>query len=145
LSGVKPGPFNRQLAAQLDNSIADLMKRTQVPGAAVAVVQNGKIVYSKGFGVRELGRPERVTPETLMMIGSTGKSMTTFMMAPLVDDGKMTWDTPAVQIYPDFAVSDPGLTPKITMRETVSNRTGIQRHDLELIFTNHPSTPEGVI
>jgi CubicO group peptidase (beta-lactamase class C family) len=145
LSGVKPGPFNRQLAAQLDNYIADLMKRAQVPGAAVAVVQNGKIVYSKGFGVRELGRPEQVTPKTLMMIGSTGKSMTTLMMATLVDDGKMTWDTPAVQIYPDFAVSDPGLTPKITMRETVSNRTGIQRHDLEMFFPNRPSTPEAVI
>jgi CubicO group peptidase (beta-lactamase class C family)/pimeloyl-ACP methyl ester carboxylesterase len=145
LSGVRARPFNRQLAARLDNDIAGLMKRTQVPGAAVAVVQNGKVVYSKGFGVRELGKSDPVTPETLMMIGSTGKSMTTLMMATLVDDGKMTWDTPAVQIYPDFAVSDPGLTPKITMRETVSNRTGIQRHDLEMFFPSRPSTPEAVI
>ena len=83
------------------------------------------MVYLKGFGVRELGKPEPVTPDTLMMIGSTGKTMTTMMMATLVDDGKMTWDTPAVEILPNFAVADPELSQKITMRNLVCACTGV--------------------
>jgi CubicO group peptidase (beta-lactamase class C family) len=80
-----------------------------------------------------------------MMIGSTGKSMTTMMMATLVDDGKVTWETPAAAIYPEFAVSDPVLTPKLTLRKTVCNCTGMARHDLEMYFASHPPTAEEVV
>ena len=80
-----------------------------------------------------------------MMIGSTGKSMTTMMMAALIDQGKIRWDTPVAEIYPDFALSDPALTWKITLRNMVCNCTGIQRHNLEMQFANRPTTPEGVI
>ena len=71
-----------------------------IPGAAVGIVQNGQLVYAKGFGVAnpETGAP--MTPDTHMMIGSTGKTMTTMMMATLVDDGMMAWDTPAVDLFP---------------------------------------------
>ena len=137
--------FNKAMGRQLESDVADLMARSQVPGASVAIVQNGRVVYAQGFGVREKGKPDRVTPESLMMIGSTGKSMTTMMMATLVDQGKIRWDTPAAEVYPDFAVSDPALTSKITLRNTVCNCTGIQRHDLEMQFASRPRTPEGVI
>ncbi len=60
-------------------------------------------MYAQGFGVREKGKPGRVTPETPMMIGPTGKSMTTMITASLVDAGKIGWDTPAIRIYPGFA------------------------------------------
>ena len=137
--------FDRTMAHQLESEIAVLMGRAQVPGASVAIVQDGQIVYAHGFGVREKGKPGQVTPETLMMIGSTGKSMTTMMMAALVDQGKIGWDTPAKEIYPDFAVSDPALTSTLTLRNMVCNCTGIQRHDLEMQFASRPTTPEGVI
>jgi CubicO group peptidase (beta-lactamase class C family) len=61
---------------------------TNVPGAAVAVVQNGEVVYQQGFGIREQGGSELVTPETLMMIGSITKPMTATMAATVVDDGE---------------------------------------------------------
>jgi len=137
--------FDKAMARQLESEIAVLMGRAQVPGTSVAIVQDGQIVYAHGFGVREKGKPDRVTPETLMMIGSTGKSMTTMMMAALIDQGKIAWDTPAKEIYPDFAVSDPALTPTLTLRNMVCNCTGIQRHDLEMQFASRPTTPEGVI
>jgi len=145
LSGVQPKPIDDTITAQLDAYIVDAMQRTKTPGVAVAIVQNGKVVYAKGFGVRELGKPDPVTPDTLMMIGSTGKSMTTMMMATLVDEGRMTWDTPAVKIYPAFAVSDPTLTPKITLRNLVCNCTGIQRHDIELAFTVGGLTADDIV
>jgi CubicO group peptidase (beta-lactamase class C family) len=82
------------MAAELGGYIAGFLERARAPGAAVAIVQGGKIVYAKGFGVRELGKTDPVTPQTLMMIGSTGKSLTTLMMATLVDDGRIAWETP---------------------------------------------------
>lgn len=145
LSSMPPKPVDAQFIAQLEPYIADVMQRMGVPGAAVAIVQNGKMVYEHGFGVRELGKPDPVTPETLFMTGSTGKSMTTMMMATVVDDGKMRWDTPAVSILPSFAVSDPGLTPKITMRDFVCNCTGIQRHDTEILFNTKEIDAEGAL
>jgi CubicO group peptidase (beta-lactamase class C family) len=81
LSKVAARPFDRAMQAQLAGYITTVMQREQVPGAAVAIVQDGKVVYQQGFGVREKGKPDPVTPETLMMIGSTGKSMTTSTMA----------------------------------------------------------------
>jgi CubicO group peptidase (beta-lactamase class C family) len=145
LAGVKPKTFDAEMIRQLEAYITDLMRRAQVPGASVAIVQNGKAFYMRGFGVRELGKPDSVTPQTLMMIGSTGKSMTTMMMAVLVDDGKISWDTPAAQIYPNFVVSDPLLTPKITLRDLVCNCTGMQRHDLEVYFASNRPDAKGVI
>ncbi|HEU5249667.1 MAG TPA: serine hydrolase domain-containing protein, partial [Thermoanaerobaculia bacterium] len=129
----------------LDLSIAELMRRTGVPGAAVVIVQNGRTIYARGFGVRDLEKRDPVTPDTLMMIGSTGKSMTTMMMATLVDEGRVAWDTPAAAVYPEFAASDPALTPKLTLRRTVCNCTGIERHDLEMYFTSHAPTAEEVV
>jgi len=137
--------FDDSMRRQLELDVTSLMAKAKVPGASIAIVQNGQIVYEHGFGVRELGKPGRVNPATLMMIGSTGKSMTTMMMAVLIDDGKESWDTPAKEIYPEFAVSDGALNSKLTLRDLVCNCTGIQRHDLEMQFATRPRSAEDVI
>ena len=90
--------FDRGMARQLESDVAAIMSRAQVPGASIAIVQHGQIVYAQGFGVREKGKPARATAESLMMIGSTGKSMTTMMMAALVDQGSIRWDTPPAKL-----------------------------------------------
>jgi CubicO group peptidase (beta-lactamase class C family) len=143
LTGVKPLALTGELVDQFERYIQDMLEELEIPGAAVAVVQDGEIVYSKGFGVRELGKDDPVTPETLMMIGSTTKSMTTMMMATLVDDGKMDWDQPVIDILPDFAVADPELTRTITVRNLVCACTGVPRRDLEWVFNS--LTPEEII
>jgi CubicO group peptidase (beta-lactamase class C family) len=145
LANVRPKALTPELLGELDDYIAASMKLARVPGAAVAVVQDGQVVYLRGFGVREMGQEEPVTPDTLMMIGSTGKTMTTMMMATLVDDGRMAWDTPAVNILPSFAVDDPALTPVITMRDLVCACTGVPRRDLELLFNAGSLTAEDVV
>jgi CubicO group peptidase (beta-lactamase class C family) len=88
LAGVAPLPLTGDRQAAFAAYIADMLAMTNVPGAAVAVVQNGEVVYQQGFGVRELGGSEPVTPETLMMIGSITKPMTATMAATVVDDGE---------------------------------------------------------
>lgn len=145
LTKVEPKPLTPERLAELDAYIADALKASKVPGAAVAIVQDGKVVHLKGFGVRELGKPDPITPDTPMMVGSTGKTMTTMMMATLVDDQKMQWDTPAIRILPDFAVADPELSQKITMRNLVCACTGVPRRDFELIFNARHLTAEDVV
>ncbi len=145
LTNVTPKTLTPEMLAELEGYISEAMKAARVPGAEVAIVQNGKIVYLKGFGVREMGKTDPVTPDTLMMIGSTGKTMTTMMMGTLVDDGKMQWDTPAVKILPSFAVADPDLTQKITMRNLVCACTGVPRRDLELLFNARHMTADDVV
>jgi CubicO group peptidase (beta-lactamase class C family) len=140
-----PLPFSHSLSVRLTAYIDTLIVRERLPGASVAVVQNGRVIYEHGFGIRELGKPDPVTPSTLMMIGSCGKSMTTMMMATAVDEGKISWDTPAIHVLPSFAVSDSTLTARITLRHLVCNCTGVARKDLEATFPGRPRTAEDMI
>jgi CubicO group peptidase (beta-lactamase class C family) len=145
LSGVAPQPLSEALLAELEAYLVDKMAELEVPGAAVAIVQDGEVVYAKGFGVRELDGEEPVTPETLMMIGSTTKSMTTMLMAQLVDEGSFDWDTRVVEVLPTFAVADPEVTEMITMRNMVCACSGVPRRDLEWVFNANTLTAEGII
>lgn len=145
LAGVQPLAFDDTVRAELAGYIQRKLTEYGIPGAAVAVVQDGEIVYTEGFGVRALGSDEPVTPETLMMIGSIGKTMTTMMMATAVDDGLMTWDTPVQEILPEFAVADPQLSQQITMRNLVCACTGVPRRDMQLFFGAYELSAEDII
>lgn len=113
----------------------------KIPGAALAIVQDGKMILEQGLGVRTHGKPEEVTPQTFFMIGSTTKSLTTFMMACLVDQGVFSWDTLVTHLMPDFALADKGLTEKLTMQHMVSASTGMPRQDVELLLNYDHATP----
>ncbi|MCE7987747.1 MAG: hypothetical protein DYG89_41820 [Caldilinea sp. CFX5] len=144
LSTATPLTVDENITGELEAFIAEWQPQFQIPGVAVAIVQNGAVVYSRAFGVRnEAGDP--LTPQTQMMIGSTGKSLTTLMMATLVDDGNMNWDTPAIEIYPQFAVKDPELSKTITMRNLVCACTGVPRRDLEFILNANELSAEDVV
>lgn len=144
LTGASPRDA-REVLAELDEFIARAMEIFDIPGAAVAVVQGDEVVHLKGFGVKAKGGSEPVTPETQMMIGSTGKTMTTLLMAILVDEGRLRWDTPVASLLPGFAVADPELTGKLTVRDLVCACSGVPRRDLELMFNAERLTAEEVI
>lgn len=145
LHGVTALPVDDQIAAELTAYIEATMARFNIPGVAVAIVQDGQLVYAKGFGVRHLGHAEPVTPETLMLIGSTTKSMTTLMMASLVDEGLMTWETRVIDILPTFALAEPEATRRLTMRDLVCSCTGVPQRDFELFFLGHQLRAEDII
>ena len=145
LARVEPLRLTDDLLAEFEAYIVDAMERFNIPGAAVAVVQEDEIVYANGFGVRELGKADMVTPETLMMIGSITKGMTTMLMATLVDDGLMDWDTPVVEVMPTFALADPELTQKITVRNLVCACTGVPRRDFEMILNYDELSAEDIV
>jgi CubicO group peptidase (beta-lactamase class C family) len=135
-------------AARIEKFLAfadEARKQTKVPGVALAVVQDGKIVLEKGLGVLELGKTEPVTPATLFMIGSMTKPLTSLLMARLVDRQKFAWDMPVTKLLPSFALGDPAATAKVTMAHTVCACTGFPRQDMEFIFEWKNSTPESRI
>ncbi len=115
--------------AAVDRLVRDTMSRWKVPGMSVAIVQNDRVVYMKGFGVRELTQTAAVTPDTLFQIGSTTKAFTTTAMAMLVDEKKMSWDDPVRKYIDYFHLTDPCADSLVTLRDIVSHRTGLSRHD----------------
>lgn len=127
----------------LDALIEQSRKTWNVPGLSVAVVKNDQVVYLKGFGVKELGKTDAVTPDTRFAIGSTTKAFTTAALAILVDDGKMQWDDPVRRHVPFFHLSDPLADTNVTMRDIVCHRTGLNRNDL--LWFNSPWTREEII
>jgi CubicO group peptidase (beta-lactamase class C family) len=108
----------------------------------LAVIQSGKVVLERGFGVRARGRGAPVTPRTLFMVGSVTKALTSFMMARLVDQKRFAWDTPVVKLMPSFGLADATATRKLTMQHTVCACTGLPRQDMEFIFEYRGVTPE---
>jgi len=100
-----------------------------VPGMAAAIVRDGKVVHSKGYGVREIGKPEPVTPQTVFAIASCTKAFTATATAMLVDEGKMAWDDPVRKHIPFFRLSDPNSDHLVTIADLLSHRTGLPRND----------------
>ncbi len=116
--------------AAVDAIVRDALKAWQVPGAAVAIVKGEQVLYLKGFGVKELGGTEPVTPDTLFPLASCTKAFTTTAMAMLVDEGKMNWDDPVRKHVPYFHLADPLADANVTLRDLVTHRTGLSGHDL---------------
>lgn len=114
----------------IDSLVRDALKQWQVPGLAIAIVRNDEVVYLKGFGVKETGKPDPVTPDTLFPIASCTKGFTTTAMAMLVDEGKMAWDDPVRKHVPYFRLADPLADAEVTLRDLVCHRTGVGANDL---------------
>jgi len=101
------------------------LQTLRVPGVAVAVVKDGKVVFAQGYGVRTLGDTGRVDAHTLFQIASNTKAFTTAALAMLVDEGKLAWDDPVTKYLPDFQLYDPYVTREFTLRDLVTHRSGL--------------------
>jgi CubicO group peptidase (beta-lactamase class C family) len=103
----------------------EVRSAAEVPGMAVAIVENGAVTLARGFGVRKLGSPEPVDGDTIFMTGSTGKAMTAAALATLVDAGKLGWDDPVTDHIPGFQMYDPWVTREMTIRDLLVHRSGL--------------------
>lgn len=120
---------------ELDEYVAKAVKDAEVPGFALAIVKDGKVVVAKGYGVRELGKPELVNEDTIFDVASLTKSFTAAAIASLVDENKMTWDAPVKRYLPTLEFPDPYLSANITIRDLLSHRTGIHASNGAAFFT----------
>jgi CubicO group peptidase (beta-lactamase class C family) len=113
--------------AGLDQYVERAMKEWHVPGLAIAIVKDDSVVYSKGFGVREVGKPERVDSHTLFAIGSNTKAFTSAAVGIMVDRRKMRWDDKVASYLPDLQLYDLYVTRELTIRDALSHRSGLGR------------------
>jgi CubicO group peptidase (beta-lactamase class C family) len=115
--------------ARFDAWLDTAMQEWNVPGVAVAVVKNDSVVLARGYGVREVGRGERVDSTTVFGIMSMTKAFTATTMGMLVDEGIVQWDDRVVDHLPDFALYDPWVTREVRIRDLLSHRMGVERGD----------------
>lgn len=128
----------RPLDADRIEALKDFVRRSQralgVPGLSVGIVQGGKVVYAGGFGVREAGKPEPVDADTLYLIASNTKPLTTLMLATLVDAGRLRWDTPVAETLPGFKLADPEATAKMQIKHLSCACAGLPYRNLDWEF-----------
>jgi CubicO group peptidase (beta-lactamase class C family) len=101
----------------------------QMPGMAVAVVKDGKVIFKKGYGVRQLGTKNMVDTQTIFGCGSTTKAMTAVCMAILVDEGKVSWDDAVIKHLPEFQLYDPAVTRELKIRDLFIHNSGVGNAD----------------
>jgi CubicO group peptidase (beta-lactamase class C family) len=122
----------------LDQVVEHARKEFEVPGIAVAIVKDGKVVLAKGYGVRKLGESAPVTAQSLFPIASNTKAFTTAALAMLVDEGKIRWDDRVIDHVPGFRMYDPYVTREMMVRDLVVHRSGLGLGAGDLMFW--PST-----
>jgi CubicO group peptidase (beta-lactamase class C family) len=118
--------------ARVDGLAGDLMRSTGIPGMAVAIVHGGKLVYAKGFGVRDAtkggGPDNKVDADTVFQLASVSKSVGATVVAHEVSDNVVNWDTPVASKLPWFALDDPYVTGHVTIADLYSHRSGLPDH-----------------
>lgn len=120
-----PGVISAQVPRDLDRFVESVLKEFEVPGAAVAIVKDGKVVHAKGYGVRALGQRLPVDSKTNFGIASNTKLFTATALALLVEEGKIAWDEPVITYMPAFAMHDPFVTRELTVRDLLVHRSGL--------------------
>ncbi len=127
LAGLHPLPLSAQASppADFDAYLAAALDSFATPGAAIAVVKDGRVVHAKGYGLRRLGQSTPVDAHTLCQIASNTKAFTTAALAMLVDEGKLAWNDPVTKHIPWFQLSDPYVTRELTVRDLLVHRSGL--------------------
>jgi CubicO group peptidase (beta-lactamase class C family) len=144
-AGKKAQRLDAARIAKLTKFIEDGERATGVPGVSLGLIQDGKVVFSGGVGVRELGGSTKVDGDTLYMIASNTKGLTTLLLAKLVDAGKITWKTPVTQLLPQFKLGNADTTRRVLVEHLICACTGLPRQDMEWLFQFKGVTPEGAL
>jgi CubicO group peptidase (beta-lactamase class C family) len=125
---------------QVTHAIQELEKLAQkqinenaLPGLAIAVVFQDRVVYAKGFGVRDVNTKERIDADTVFQLASLSKSIGSTVVADLVGEGKITWDSKLSVLDPMFEMFDPWVTREITIRDMYAHRSGLPAHAGDLL------------
>lgn len=113
-----------------DKYVEQATRDWHVPALAIAVVKDDSLVFAKGYGVIEMGKPMRADEHTRFAIGSTTKAMTSVALGMLVDEGKLRWDDRVIDHLPEFQMYDPYVTRELTVRDLLTHRTGLPGTDL---------------
>jgi CubicO group peptidase (beta-lactamase class C family) len=131
--------------AEIDAYAAKAGQEWKVPGFSVAIVKDDRVVFVKGYGVRELGKAEPVDKDTLFAVASNTKAFTSAALATLVDEGKLKWDDPVTKYLPWFQLYDPYVTREMTVRDLLSHRSGLATFGGDLLWYETTYSREEII
>lgn len=127
---------------QFDAFVEKAMNDWRVPGLALSIIRDGRVIYEKGYGMRSLETKEKVTTHTLFSIASATKSFTATAAAMLADESRLEWNRPLVNYFPGFMLFDEAATRKVTITDLLTHRTGIPRQ--KFFSINAPATRDEV-
>ena len=114
--------------AEFEETFKAGMNEKKIPGASIVIVKDGRVVFQKGFGVRENGKPQRVNEHTVFRLGSVSKGFASVLTGVLADEGIVSWDDPVTNYVKDFQLYDPGQTGRVRIRHLLSHTSGLPRH-----------------
>lgn len=134
----KPSSADKKVQ-EFEAYITKGMRDWEIPGLAVTVVKDGKVLLAKGYGVRELGKPDQVNAQTLFACASTTKAMVAACMGMLVDEGKVNWDDPVYKYLPEFQLYDPYVTRELRIRDLFIHNSGVGNADFLWSVMNIPA------
>jgi CubicO group peptidase (beta-lactamase class C family) len=144
-AGKTANKLDAKRLAELSRFVDDGRGKLGVPAVSIGVVQDGKVVFADGFGMRDIDDKTKPDADTLYMIASNTKAMTTLMLAKLVDEGKLAWDTPVTKVLPSFRLGDADTTSRVLVRHLICACTGLPRQDFEWVFQFDGVTPEDAL
>ena len=130
---------------EIDEYALKVGKDWPAPGFAVGIVKDDKLVFAKGYGVREMGKPNTVDEYTLFAIASNSKAFTAAAVAMLVDEGKLKWDDPVTKYLPSFQLYDPYVTRELTIRDLLSHRSGLATFGGDLLWYESNYTRDEIL
>ncbi len=140
-AGMAALPLNGERIAEIKRFTSDSMKSLKIPGVGLALIENGKVVYEGGLGVKDLQTGAPVDQDTRFMIASNTKGMATLLLATLVDEGKLDWNRPVTDYMPEFRLGSAETTRKVLVKHLVCACTGLPRKDMQWLFNTKPGTP----
>ena len=125
---------SQMTSQQIDQLVNNALTAFNVPGIAVAIVKDGKVIHSRGYGVRSIATKLPVDENTLFAIASNSKAFTTAAMGILIDEGKLSWDTKVIDIIPEFRLYNAYVTEEFTVRDLLCHRSGLGLGAGDLMF-----------
>jgi CubicO group peptidase (beta-lactamase class C family) len=119
------------------------MEEWRVPGLGIAVIKEGEVVFSEGFGLRDIKRGLKVTPQSLFSIASCSKTFSAVSLAILVDEGKLGWDVPIKEYFPSLWLYDEYASNHITLKDLLAHCSGLPQH--YRMYSNRKITRKEII
>ena len=135
-------PHLQQLLSEYEDAITALMKNSQTPGAAIAIVRDTSVIFLKGFGVKSAGTTDSVNSETVFRLGSVSKCFAPILTGILVKDNILSWDDRVVKYLPTFSLQSPEQTQLLSLRHVLSHTVGLPYHTYTNMVEEGKSLPE---
>ena len=145
LTGKTAKKLTQKDIEQLLDFVSTSAKALKIPGVGIALVQDGKVLYEGGVGVTDIHSNEPVNADTLYMIASNTKGMTTLLLAKLVEMGKLNWDDKVIEHYPDFKLGDQKTSESVLIKHLMCACTGMPRKDFDWVFNSGPDVSAEVV